>query len=44
MGRSPGNKIVGQIYVENRETVPYELLPRDLVNAVVAMEAGERAG
>ena len=31
-------KIVGQIYVENRETVPYEQLPRDLVNAVVAME------
>ena len=32
------DKIVGQIYVENRETVPYEQLPRDLINAVVAME------
>src|SRR3954464_4798014 len=32
------DKIFGQIYVENRETVPYEQLPRDLVNAVVAME------
>ncbi len=32
------NKIFGQIYVENRETVPYEQLPRDLVNAVVAVE------
>ena len=31
-------KIVGQIYVENRETVPYDQLPRDLINAVVAME------
>ena len=31
-------KIFGQIYVENRETVPYEQLPRDLVNAVVAVE------
>ncbi|MEP6821676.1 MAG: transglycosylase domain-containing protein, partial [Chthoniobacterales bacterium] len=32
------DKIVGQIYVENRETVPYDQLPRDLINAVVAME------
>src|SRR5438477_11521269 len=32
------NKIFGQIYVENRETVPYEQLPRDLVNAVVSVE------
>ncbi len=32
------DKIVGQIYVENRETVPYDQLPRDLVNAVVSME------
>src|SRR5438874_6434728 len=32
------DKIFGQIYVENRETVPYEQLPRDLVNAVVALE------
>ena len=32
------DKIFGQIYVENRETVPYEQLPRDLVNAVVSME------
>jgi membrane carboxypeptidase/penicillin-binding protein len=32
------NKIFGQIYVENRETVPYDQLPRDLVNAVVAVE------
>jgi 1A family penicillin-binding protein len=31
-------KIFGQIYVENRETIPYEQLPRDLVNAVVAIE------
>src|SRR6476619_2561473 len=31
-------KIFGQIYVENRETVPYDQLPRDLVNAVVSME------
>ena len=31
-------KIFGQIYVENRETVPYDQLPRDLVNAVVAVE------
>src|ERR1041384_7401814 len=32
------DKIFGQIYVENRETVPYEKLPRDLINAVVAVE------
>ncbi len=31
-------KIFGQIYVENRETVPYDQLPRDLINAVVAVE------
>src|SRR5438445_9259607 len=32
------DKIFGQIYVENRETVPYDQLPHDLVNAVVAVE------
>ncbi len=32
------NQIYGQIYVENRETIPYDKLPRDLVNAVVAIE------
>ena len=31
-------KIFGQIYVENRDTVPYEQLPADLVKAVVAVE------
>ncbi|CAN5654471.1 hypothetical protein BH20VER1_BH20VER1_11790 [soil metagenome] len=31
-------KIFGQIYVENRETVPFDQLPRDLINAVVAVE------
>jgi 1A family penicillin-binding protein len=31
-------KIFGQIYVENRQTIPYEQIPRDLVNAVVAVE------
>lgn len=31
-------KIFGQIYVENRETVPYERLPADLVKAVIAVE------
>jgi 1A family penicillin-binding protein len=31
-------KIFGQIYVENRETVPYDQFPHDLVNAVVAVE------
>src|SRR5437868_5739635 len=31
-------KIFGQIYVENRDTVPYEQLPADLINAVVAVE------
>jgi 1A family penicillin-binding protein len=32
------DKIFGQIYVENRETIPYEQIPRNLVNAVVSME------
>src|ERR1700720_1789458 len=32
------DKIFGQIYVENRETVPYEQLPRDLIDAVVSVE------
>lgn len=32
------NKIFGQIYVENRETISYSQLPRHLINAVVAME------
>ena len=32
------DKIFGQIYVENRETIPYDQLPRDLVNAVVSVE------
>src|SRR6266516_85426 len=32
------DKIFGQIYVENRETIPYEQLPRDLVNAVISVE------
>src|SRR6266699_1916777 len=31
-------RIFGQIYVENRETVPYDQLSRDLINAVVAVE------
>ena len=31
-------KIFGQIYVENRETVPYDQLPPDLINAVIAVE------
>jgi 1A family penicillin-binding protein len=31
-------KIFGQIYVENRETIPYDELPRDLINAVVSAE------
>src|SRR5438128_3273996 len=31
-------KIFGQIYVGNRATVPYDQLPRDLINAVVAVE------
>jgi len=31
-------KIFGQIYVENRETIPYRELPQDLINAVVAAE------
>src|ERR1041384_5856162 len=32
------NKIFGQIYVENRETVPYDQLPVNLVNAAIATE------
>ena len=32
------NKIFGQIYVENRETVPYEQLPANLVNAIISTE------
>ena len=32
------NKIFGQIYVENRETVPYDQLPPNLVNAIIATE------
>src|SRR5205809_48178 len=32
------NKIFGQIYVENRETIPYDQLPHDLINAVVSVE------
>ena len=32
------DEIFGQIYVENRETIPYDQLPRDLINAVVAVE------
>ncbi len=35
------DKIFGQIYVENRETIPYDQLPRDLINAVVAVEDGK---
>ncbi len=31
-------KIFGQIYVENRETVPYEKLAPDLINGVIAVE------
>src|SRR6516162_10513206 len=31
-------KMFGQIYVENRETVPYEKLAPDLINAVIAVE------
>jgi len=31
-------KIFGQIYVENRETIPYDQLPPNLINAVVAVE------
>ncbi len=31
-------KIFGQIYVENRQTIPYDQIPRDLVNAVIAVE------
>ena len=33
------DKIFGQIYVENRETIPdHDQIPRDLVNAVIAVE------
>jgi 1A family penicillin-binding protein len=32
------DKIFGQIYVENRETIPYDQLPGDLINAVVSIE------
>jgi 1A family penicillin-binding protein len=32
------NKIFGQIYVENRETVPYDQLPANLINAIIATE------
>jgi penicillin-binding protein 1A len=32
------DKIFGQIYVENRETVPYDRLPQDLINAIIAAE------
>ena len=32
------NKIFGQIYVENRETIPYDQIPTDLVNAIIATE------
>jgi penicillin-binding protein 1A len=31
-------KIFGQIYVENRDTIPYSELPPDLINAVIAVE------
>src|SRR5262245_30066884 len=33
-------KIFGQIYVENRKTVPYERLAPDLINDVIAVEDG----
>ena len=33
-------KIFGQIYVENRETVPYERLAPDLINGVIAVVLG----
>jgi penicillin-binding protein 1A len=32
------DKIFGQIYVENRETISYDRLPPNLVNAIIAME------
>ncbi|MEP6603969.1 MAG: PBP1A family penicillin-binding protein [Spartobacteria bacterium] len=32
------NKIFGQIYVENRQTIPYDQIPRNLINALVAVE------
>src|SRR5204862_1449659 len=31
-------KIIRHKYIENSETVPYDQLPRDLINAVVAVE------
>lgn len=31
-------KVFGQIYVENRQTIPYDQLPHALINAVVAIE------
>src|SRR5205823_3065039 len=31
-------KIFGQIYVENRETIPYDQLPQNLISAVIAVE------
>src|SRR5882762_4560682 len=31
-------KIFGQIYVENRDTIPYSELPPDLISAVIAVE------
>ncbi len=31
-------KIFGQIYVENRQTIPYDQIPQDLVKAVIAVE------
>jgi 1A family penicillin-binding protein len=31
-------KIFGQIYVENRQTIPYDQIPRALINAVIAIE------
>src|SRR5438045_5143797 len=31
-------KIFGHIYADNRETIPYDQLPRDLANAVAALE------
>ena len=32
------NQIFGQIYVENRETIPYDQLPQNLINAIIATE------
>src|SRR5258707_14916432 len=36
--RDRDGKTFGQTYVENRQTVTYDQLPRDLVDAVVAIE------